>query len=299
MDTLQIVIYIMILSGAVIMVTNIVRYARFLKSTKDVLSSGVHQDKVWEYLALLLLIFFLIGYVFVALFGKPDMMMAGILFGGSIFVMIIVTLIFRLVHTVKDNCLSIAETLISVVDARDPNLKGHSRYVRNVTMLLFDYLPASKKEGINRISLEFASLMHDVGKLGIPEEILNKPAKLTDEEWEIMRNHPRLGVDILRPLDSFKEILPWIEYHHETITGDGYYALPGDQIPYSAKIIAVADTYSAITMRRSYKPPRAHEEAIEIMKEVAGSQLDAELVEIFCTIPKIELRACVPTNVEV
>ena len=292
-------IAVMIAFGAIIMVTNIVRYWLFLKSTKDVLSSGVSQDRIWEIVALALLVFFLVGYILVGLFGNPDLMMAGILFGGSIFVAIVETLLFRLIRTVKENCLSIAETLIGVVDARDPNLKGHSRYVRNVTMLLYDHIPASKREGINRVSLEFASLMHDVGKLGIPEEILNKPDKLTDDEWLIMKNHPRLGVNILKPLGSFKEILPWIEYHHEKLTGKGYYGIPESQIPYASKIIAVADTYAAITMRRSYKPPRAHEEALKIMKEVSGEQLDQDLVEIFCNIPKIDLVACVPDTVEV
>ena len=296
---MQGLIYAMIVAGAVIMVTNIVRFVRFIGSTKDVLSSGVSQDKIWELISLLLLIFFLIGYIFVAVFGRPDLMIGGILFGGSVFVAIVMTLLFRLVRTVKENCLSIAETLISVVDARDPNLKGHSRYVRNVAMLLYDHLPQVKQDKINRISLEFASLMHDIGKLGIPEEILNKPAPLTDEEWAVMRDHPKLGVDILKPLGSFQDILPWIEYHHENLNGNGYYCIPGDEIPFEAKLIAVADTYAAITMRRSYKPPRAHEEAIKIMRDVAGSQLDPYLVEVFCTIPKVDLRACVPGNVEV
>ncbi|MBR3635698.1 MAG: HD domain-containing protein, partial [Lachnospiraceae bacterium] len=148
-------------------------------------------------------------------------------------------------------------------------------------------------------SLEFAALMHDVGKLGIPEKILNKPAKLSDEEWDIMKTHPKLGVNILKPLGSFSEILPWIEYHHERLSGKGYYGIPDSQIPYAAKIIAVADTYAAITMRRSYKPPRAHEEAIKIMKEVSGEQLDQDLVEIFCNIPKIDLLEAVPETVEV
>ena len=290
---------VMIAVGAIIMVTNIYRYIQFMKSTRDVLSSGVSQDKIWEHIALALLIFFLIGYIFVGVLGKPDLMVAGILFGGSLFVAIVMTLLFRLVKTVKDNCINIAETLIGVVDARDPNLKGHSRYVRNVTMLLYDNLPAQNREGINRVSLEFASLMHDVGKLGIPEQILNKPYPLSDDEWEIMKTHPRLGVNILKPLGSFSEILPWIEYHHERLSGNGYYGIPESQIPYAAKIIAVADTYAAITMRRSYKPPRAHEEAVKIMKEVSGEQLDQELVDIFCSIPKIDLLACVPETVEV
>ncbi|MBQ7563129.1 MAG: HD domain-containing protein [Lachnospiraceae bacterium] len=281
------------------MVANILRYANFLRSTKDVLSSGDALDRVWEYIAFILLCFFLIGYLLVAFLGTPDLMIAGILFGGSIFVAIVLTLIFRLMKTVKENSLNVAETLIGVIDARDPNLKGHSQYVRNVAMLLYEYLPAEQRRSMNRISLEFAALMHDVGKLGIPEQILNKPAKLTEEEWEVMHDHPNIGVNILQPLNSFQEILPWIKYHHEQLDGSGYYHLNAEEIPYASKVIAVADTYSAITMRRSYKPPRSYEEAIRIMREVAGKQLDAELVEIFCRIPKEKLVNCVPKNVEV
>ena len=243
--------------------------------------------------------FFLLGYIGIGIFSVPDILVASILCGGSIFVAIVLTLLFRLMKTVKENCLNIAETLIGVIDARDPNLKGHSQYVRNLTILLYEYLPPEKKRSINRISLEFAALMHDVGKLGIPEQILNKPAALTDEEWSVMRNHPRLGVDILRPLYSFREILSWIEYHHERIDGAGYYKITGREIPYASKVIAVADTYSAITMRRSYKPPRSHEDAISIMTEVSGTQLDAELVDIFCHIPRERIIECVPKNVEV
>ena len=262
-------------------------------------SAGTKKEKVWEYTALGLLVFFLIGYVLVAVFGTPDLVIAGILFGGSIFVAIVLSLIFNLISTIKENALNIAETLISVVDARDPNLRGHSRYVQNVTMVLYDHLPPEKKNGINRVSLEFGALMHDVGKLGIPEEILNKPGPLDDQEWEIMRNHPRLSCKIMQPLLSLREILPWVEYHHERIDGKGYYGLKDEEIPYASKIIAVADTFSAITMRRSYKPPRSYEEAIAIMKDAAGSQLDEELVEIFVGISKYDLQSCVPEGVEV
>lgn len=192
---MTVLIHGMIIFGIIIMVTNIARYIRFIMGSKDVLSSGDKKDRAWEYVALMLLIFFLVGYILVTVIGKPDIIIAGILFGGSIFVAIVLTLMFRLISTVKENSLNIAETLISVVDARDPNLRGHSRYVQNVTMAIYDHLPP-------------------------------------------------------------------------------------------AKIIAVADTYSAITMRRSYKPPRTYEEAVSIMKEAAGTQLDAELVEIFLKIPK-------------
>lgn len=293
------IIYASIIAGAALMVTNILRFARFIRNTGDVLSAGDKHDRVWEFFSLVLLIFFLIGYLLVAFLGEPDLIMAGILLGGSIFVAIVLTLMFRLMKTVKGNSLEVAEMLVSMIDARDPNLKGHSRYVQNLTMLLYKNLPQNRKNEINELSLEYASLMHDVGKLGVPERILNKPAKLDDAEWEIMKNHPKIGVRIMKSLPSFDEILPWIEYHHERIDGSGYYGIESRDIPYPAKVIAVADTYSAITMRRSYKDPRTHEDAIEIMKQVAGTQLDEELVAILCSIPKNELMACVPETVEV
>ena len=291
---METIIYGMIITGAVLMVVNVVNYINFMKSTRDVLSGSRLRDKVWTMIALVLLSFFLLGYILVALLGKPDIMVAMILFGGSIFVSIVNYLMSKLIETVKERSIDVAKVIIGAIDARDPNLNGHSRHVQNITMTLFRHMPQSMKSDISPVSLEYASLMHDVGKLGIPESILNKPGKLNDEEWKIMRQHPKIGVEILSPLRSFAKIMPWVEYHHERIDGRGYYGIPGDDIPLAARIIAVADTYSAITMRRSYKDPRTHEEAIRIIKEVAGTQLDAQLVKIFCEIPKEELAACAP-----
>ena len=296
---MPVIVYGMIICGIIIMITNIIRFFHFIRGSQDVFSAGNSRDNIWENIAFALLIFFLVGYILIALMGKPDLMVGGVLFGGSIFVAIVLTLMIRLIVTVKKNAIDIADTIIGVVDARDPNLRGHSRYVQNVTMALYDQLDAADKEGLNRVSLEFGALMHDVGKLGIPEEILNKPGPLTKDEWLIMRNHPKLSRQILEPLISLREILPWIEYHHERINGEGYYGVKGEDIPFAAKVIAVADTYSAITMRRSYKAPKTHEEAIEIMKKVAGTQLDEKLVEVFLEIPREKLLACVPEGVEV
>lgn len=292
------VINILISIGIVVMVSNIVRYGLFIHTTHDVLSSGSKRDRFWKGMALVLLVFFLCGYIFIVVASKPDLMMAMILFGGSIFVAIVLTLMFNLLETAKERSIDIAEVLVGVIDARDPNLNGHSRHVQNVTMLFYRYLPNSIKNDINPISLEYAALMHDVGKLGVPESILNKPAKLVPEEWDVMRSHPRVGVEILKPLHTFDNISDWILYHHERIDGNGYYKLPGDEIPLAARIISIADTYSAITMRRSYKEPRTHEDAIAIMKEVAGTQLDAELLEYFFKIPKEELVVCIPEQVK-
>lgn len=295
---MQILIHALIITGAALMVMNIVRYYNFLKSSRDVLSSGSKRDKAWKTLSFILLVFFLLGYLFVGILSKPDLMMSLILFFGSVFVAIVETLMFNLLETVKTRSIDIAEVLVSVIDARDPNLNGHSRYVQEVTMLFYRYLPKAIKNELNPVSLEYAALMHDVGKLGVPESILNKPGKLNEEEWAIMRSHPKVGVNILKPLHTFDKISGWIEYHHERIDGRGYYKVPGEDIPLAARIIAIADTYSAITMRRSYKAPRTHEDAVEIIKSVAGTQLDKELVEIFLTIPKEELVKCIPEQVK-
>lgn len=288
---------LIISAGALLMISNIIRYGYFLHSTQDVISSGSKRDIIWKNGALLLLLFFLFGYVFVGFFSDPDIMMASILFWGSVFVAIVITLMSNLLETAKERSIDIAEVLVGVIDARDSNLDGHSMYVQNLTMLFYKYLPPKYKNRINKVSLEYASLMHDVGKLGVPEAILNKPTRLSDEEWKVMRQHPEIGVKILKPLHTFDGIADWILYHHERIDGNGYYKLSGDKIPLASKIIAVSDTYSAITMRRSYKEPKTHEEAVEILKDVAGTQLDKELVDIFIGIPKSELIKCIPEKV--
>ena len=296
---LNYLVYGMIAVGAVLMVFNVVSFLIFMKSTRDVISGNQRHDKRWMRIAFVLLTFFLLGYIYVAVFGQPDLMVAMILFGGSVFVSIVNYLMAKLLETAKERSIDVAEIIVGAIDARDPNLNGHSRHVQNLTMKLYYAIPKAMRGDINAVSLEYASVLHDVGKLGIPESILNKPAKLTEEEWRIMRMHPKIGVDILRPLRSFAEIAPWILYHHERMDGKGYYRKSADEIPLAARMIAVADTYSAITMRRSYKEPRTHEEAAAIIREAAGTQLDAQLAEIFLSIPREELLACAPPVIEI
>lgn len=292
------VVLALIIVGAVIMVGDIVGYIIFMRGMRDVISSGRKRDMVWTSVGLVLLLFFLAGYLFVAIKTDPGLMTALILFFGSIFVAIMMGLTARLLETAKERSIEIAELLIGIVDARDPNLNGHSLHVKELVMLFYKYLPKHLKYSINPVSLEYAALMHDIGKLGVPESILNKPAKLTEEEWEIMRQHPKIGVKLLKPLKSFASINDWILYHHERIDGNGYYNKPAGEIPLSARMIAVADTYSAIVMRRSYKKSRTHEDAVEILKDVAGTQLDKDLVDIFLSIPKEKILECMPETIK-
>lgn len=285
---------VMIVLGSIIMVGNIAAYIRFIRNSTDIMLSGKHKEPLWEKLGLVLLIFFLIGYLGVAFWGKPDLLMAGILFFGAVFVSLVLILMYYLVDTLKDRSLELTETLIGVIDARDSNLNGHSRNVQMLCMCLYKHLPSGMKHNINPVNFEYAALLHDVGKLGVPESILNKPGKLDAAEWDIMREHPKIAMNLLKSLPSFDEIKDWILYHHERIDGNGYYRVPESNIPLAAKLIAVCDTYSAITMRRSYKDKKTHEEAINIIKDVAGTQLDPDIVSIFVTIPKAELEACTP-----
>lgn len=286
----------MIIAGALLMQWNIIRYAFFLNGMSDVISAGDRKSTVLRALGLVLLIFFLLGYIFTAVLGKPDFMMGGILFGGSVFVWIVLKIMISLTDLVKNRTLEISEMLISVIEERDSNLSGHSIYVRNLAMLIYKYLPLSLKFKVNPVSIEYAALMHDVGKLAVPEAIMNKASSLTEEEWKIMKTHPMVGVKMLSPISSFEPIVPWIKYHHERIDGGGYYGLKGKEIPLEARIICLADSYSAITMKRAYKDAKTYDEAIDILKDCAGTQFDTLLVDIFVSIPRNEVESCVPKN---
>lgn len=189
--------------------------------------------------------------------------------------------------------MDILETLVCVLEAGDPNMDGHSLHVHYLTMLLYDYLPYKEKRKINKADLSFASLVFDVGKYGVPGRVLNKPGKLKNEEWELMKKHPDTGARIFKSLGKFDRVSEWILYHHERMDGNGYYRLKGSDIPLPSKMIALADTFSSITMTRSYKPTLTYENATAELKLAAGSQLDSELVDIFCSIPMEKVEECI------
>ncbi len=283
---------VMIAFGILLQAYNLFSALRLLRYHQRITQEGNIGDRVLDYVVFFLIQIFLIVYIIIFTLQMQSVWIGFILFSGAIFVTVVIAWIFRLIDSEKNNCLALSESLISVIEARDPNLNGHSLHVRELALLLHSYLPMTMKKQLNRESLSYAALFHDVGKLGIPEAVLNKPGKLTDEEWVIMRRHPEISVNILKPVSFFSRMLDWILYHHERIDGNGYFKLKGTQIPLGARLIAVADTYSAVTMVRSYKSSRTYEEAIAIIKSASGSQLDGELVSIFCSIPKEEVEAC-------
>ena len=291
METL---ILVLILVGAANMVSNIVFYILFMLRMKDVITGGVKRDNAMIVIGLVLIVFFLLGYIYVSIYANPSLVTGFILLFGSIFVSVVIILMNRLIKTSKERSLEIAQILISVIDSRGPNLQGHSMHVKNLMTVFYKHLPRHLKADYNLVSLEYAALLHDIGKLGMPEEILLKEGQLNEEEDALMRTHPQLGVRILRPIKSFDYIADWILYHHERMDGQGYFYKKGDSIPFPSKLIAIIDSYSAITMGRVYSNPRTYEEAIEIIKSESGSKFDPELVDIFVSIPKEEILACDP-----
>ena len=179
----------------------------------------------------------------------------------------------------KRHYLEFAEVLKNTVEAKDEYTKGHSDRVAYYSVQLGKQLNLSQKDlEILRIS----GLFHDIGKIGISDAILTKPGKLTDEEYEEIKKHPVIGYNIISSSFMLKDILPNVKYHHERIDGKGYpEGLKGDQIPYMARILAVCDTYDALTSNRAYRPGMGIDKAISILKEVRGTQLEAHYVDVF------------------
>ncbi len=169
--------------------------------------------------------------------------------------------------------------LSQTIEAKDPYTRGHCLRVRDFSKAIGEKLDFTKEE---LLYLEFGALLHDIGKIGIAGAILNKNGKLTDEEFEIIKKHPDIGADIIKNVDFYKPIIPLIRYHHEFYNGKGYpVGLKGKDIPIEARVLAVADTYDAMTSDRPYRKAFPKEKALTILKEVAGSQLDPVIVELF------------------
>lgn len=178
--------------------------------------------------------------------------------------------------------ISVGKSLVCAIEAKDAYTRGHSERVNRYCMLMAAHLDLDAEQ---QKVLNWASILHDIGKIGTPENILNKPDKLTDDEYDIVKAHPLKGYNILRPLDQLAESLPGILYHHERYDGGGYpRGFQGEEIPLYARVIAIADTFDAISSKRAYRSAKPGKEAMKIIKEVAGSQLDPGLVEVFETV---------------
>lgn len=171
------------------------------------------------------------------------------------------------------------KSIAFALDAKDKYTHGHSMRVTLYSLAL------AKKLNLQDDLLEeieTAGLLHDIGKIAIPEKILLKPGKLTAEEFEIIKSHPELGEKLVKSVEKLRLISNWLKHHHERFDGKGYPdGLAGDDIPISARIIALADTYDAMTSDRAYRNALSHEEAIDEIKRCSGTQFDPVLANIF------------------
>jgi len=170
------------------------------------------------------------------------------------------------------------------LDLRDRETEGHSRRVTQLTVKLAQALGISDNEIMH---IRRGALLHDMGKIGIPDAILHKPAKLTDEEWKIMRNHPQLAYDMLYPIEYLRPALEIPLTHHEKWDGTGYpRGLKGEEIPIVARLFAVVDVWDALTSDRPYRPAWSPEQALAYIQEQSGKHFDPQVVDLFFKVVK-------------
>ncbi|MFA4984725.1 MAG: HD domain-containing phosphohydrolase [Candidatus Omnitrophota bacterium] len=179
----------------------------------------------------------------------------------------------------KQAFFEIIASLVNALEARDPYTQGHSQRVANYALRLSERLGWNSEE---KEKLHKAALLHDLGKIGIPDSILHKRGGLNEEEYDFIKKHELIAVKILEPLNELKEILPWIMYHHERWDGKGYpYGLAADAIPEASQIISIADVYDALTTGRDYKEAFSTEDSINELVKNKGTFFNPRLVDIF------------------
>ncbi|MEL1135883.1 HD-GYP domain-containing protein [Desulfitobacterium sp. THU1] len=193
---------------------------------------------------------------------------------------------FQLYMDMRKNYLNTVEALVTALEAKDSYTSGHSSRVAEWSVKIAEELKLAE----DRVEfIKYAGVLHDVGKIGVNEDILNKSGKLTEAEWEIIRNHSAIGEQIVRSIDFLFDVSTTVRSHHERFDGNGYPdGIKGQEIPLESRIIAVADAYDAMTSSRSYREPLSPVEALTELRRVSGSQLDPDVVAAFDSIVQRE-----------
>ncbi|MGE5341457.1 MAG: HD domain-containing phosphohydrolase [Candidatus Omnitrophota bacterium] len=174
--------------------------------------------------------------------------------------------------------------LVTALDTRDEETQGHSLRVVKYTLKLAEFMGIRQEKQIK--VLEYGALLHDIGKIGIPDAILKKPGKLTPDEWEVMKTHPQVGYKILHRIEFLEEASQIVLHHHEQFDGSGYPAgLKGDDIPLGARIFTVADTLDAMTSERPYRKALSFEIASQELIRCTHIQFDKRVVDAFHSVP--------------
>jgi response regulator RpfG family c-di-GMP phosphodiesterase len=188
---------------------------------------------------------------------------------------------------VEERTTNLLDGMVAVLDYRDTETQWHSRRVSRFTRRIAEELGISDAHQLRTI--EMGSLLHDIGKIGVRDAVLLKPGPLDTDEWVEMREHPRLGWALLQRIEFLRDASMIVLQHQERYDGRGYPSgLKGDEIVLGARLFAVADTYDAITSDRPYRKAQPHDAAIIEMRRVAGTQLDPQGVQAFCSLPEAE-----------
>src|SRR6202047_3747115 len=187
--------------------------------------------------------------------------------------------------------------LAAAIDEKDPYTRGHSDRVAKYSVMVGQQLGLSPEE---LDKLRISALLHDVGKIGVDDRVLKKPGALTAEEFQIMKQHPSKGANIMRPVAQLKVMLPGIELHHEHVDGKGYpYGLKEADIPLMARIIAVSDTLDAMTTNRPYQSAKEIDDALQVIRKLAGSKFDLKVVAALEAVVQAGKLRLAPSLVEV
>lgn len=192
---------------------------------------------------------------------------------------------------VEQGRIDTVNALLAAVAAKDPYTSEHAQKVADLSETIAGKMGLDKRSMIN---LRYASLLHDIGKIGVPMYVLGKEERLQKEELEVIRRHPEISAQIIKPVSFLQRIMPIVRHHHENVDGTGYPdGLKGGEIPLESRILAVADAYDAMTSNRPYRDAIAQNRALTLIAERAGTQFDREVVAFFTET----LRATAPAAI--
>lgn len=296
---LMILNFFLCVAGLIVMSLATWRFHKLIDHDREASYNSARANFYARYLSLAMMYLFLGGFVFsiAHIFQRPAStvftLFMAVFFLGAVFINASTISQIKMTKLLRLKNMEIMKTFVNAIDLKDSYTMGHSEHVYDLVNLLYEYLPDHHRERLNKAKLLDAAMLHDCGKISIKDEILNKRGRLNQEDWESIKSHASTGKKMLDDT-YFSDISDWVLYHHERIDGKGYYGLIGNEIPLESRIIAIADTYSALSTNRIYRKRYSHEQAIEIMAMATGSQLDTELMGCFMRIPFRDLEKVRP-----
>jgi len=273
--------FAILIAGIIFYFVNITLVAYMISLYTETPLSRVWQAN-YSWLSLSYLVLTPVALLLARLYTADPPVLGG--WGGWPILLFLVPLYYARFHwdeyvKLKDAFEQTVETLMATIDAKDPHTRLHSERVAAIAL---DLAKAAGLDAVDREKIRLGARVHDIGKIAIPDQILFKPGKLTEEEYQRIKQHTVIGEALLKGASLFKEILPIVRHHHERWDGKGYPdGLPGEKTHLWARIVALADAYEAMTAGRPYRAAKSPEEALQEVLDNAAKQFDPELVRLF------------------